>query len=136
MLPQSEWGIVGVSPAWVAAKALISIPPSCQLVHWCSNEVGGQDPSWLVNFVELLCNKNDIAWQAVEYNSKVHSQLNKLRRVAAQMYQYHFSNSVCVCAPLQLLWLKGIGALETNFNGAARISPELLGASCRDGQEG
>ena len=41
-----------------------------------------------------------------------------------------------LCAPLQLLWLKGIGALETNFNGAARISPELLGASCSDGQEG
>lgn len=51
----------------------------------------GQDPSWLVNFMELLCNKNDIAWQAVEYNNKVHSQLHKLRRVAAQMYQYHFS---------------------------------------------
>jgi len=31
---------------------------------------------------------------------------------------------------------KGIGALETNFNGAARISPELPGASCSDGQEG
>ncbi len=35
--------------------------------------------------------KNDIAWQAVEYNGTVHNQLQKLKRVAAQMYKYHFS---------------------------------------------
>ncbi|CAJ1388838.1 unnamed protein product [Effrenium voratum] len=51
----------------------------------------GQDPSWLVSFMEQLCSRSQTAWAAVENNSTVHDNLDKLKKVAVQMYQYHFS---------------------------------------------
>lgn len=41
--------------------------------------------------------KNDVAWQAVEYNSSIHTKLGKLSRISAQMYKYHFSKPLGRC---------------------------------------
>ena len=32
-----------------------------------------------------------MAWEAVEWNDKVHTKLSKLRKVSVEMYTYHFS---------------------------------------------
>jgi len=32
-----------------------------------------------------------VAWEAVEWNDKVHTKLSKLRKVSVEMYTYHFS---------------------------------------------
>ncbi|CAE7194439.1 LMF1 [Symbiodinium sp. CCMP2456] len=51
----------------------------------------GSDPSWLMSFMELLCHRDRVAWEAVEWNDKVHANLSKLQKVSVQMYTYHFS---------------------------------------------
>ena len=35
--------------------------------------------------------RDRVAWEAVEWNDKVHANLSKLQKVSVQMYTYHFS---------------------------------------------
>jgi len=56
------------------------------------NGVVGQAaaPGWLVGFMQRLCEGDSTAWAAVEHSS-AHSRLHEVRRVAVQMYNYHFA---------------------------------------------
>mmetsp|Transcript_5839 Transcript_5839/g.16120 ORF Transcript_5839/g.16120 Transcript_5839/m.16120 type:complete len:565 (+) Transcript_5839:44-1738(+) len=57
-----------------------------------SNGVVGKAaaPGWLRSFMRRLCEGHSTAWSAVE-SSPAHSRLHEVRRVAVQMYSYHFA---------------------------------------------
>lgn len=50
----------------------------------------GTDPTWLQIFLKKLCERNEVAWAAVE-NSPVHGKLEHVSQVKAQMHNYHYT---------------------------------------------